>query len=182
MQREKQHDVVLLGDLRSRDRDLVALAQGSFRSLTDAPEHPSPRPQNDGHAAAPIADHDPEGRNAEALRQARGMTEKRGQHVGARHAHAKPFDPQCLHCLVNFTIEAWAMKNGPRGDDGAVRLDVAYAVSKLAQVMGEMVYHAGDDVTRRHFERFAHAALERAFHAESIGRHVVLSFSLEAAA
>jgi hypothetical protein len=99
----------------------------------------------------------------------------------SKHGHEKPFDPHCLHCLVNFTVEAWATRNGQRGD-GKIRLDAALAIKNLAEVMGELVYHAHDDLTRRQFERFAHAEVERAFHAESIGNVIVVSFDRDAAA
>jgi hypothetical protein len=98
-----------------------------------------------------------------------------------KHAHEKPFDPHCLHCLINFTIEAWAKKNGHREASGKIRLDAALAIKSLAEAMGELVYHADDAVTRRQFERFAHAAMERAFHAESVDNVIVVSFDRGAA-
>jgi hypothetical protein len=99
-----------------------------------------------------------------------------------KHRHEKPFDPHCLHCLLSYTIEAWATKNAPRGADGKIRLDAARAIQDLAEVMGELVYHADDLATRQQFERFAHAAMERAFHAESVDNVIVVSFDRGAAA
>jgi hypothetical protein len=100
----------------------------------------------------------------------------------SKHRHEKPFDPQCLHCLVNFTIEAWAEKNAPRDAGGKIRLEAVVAIKNLAEVMGELVYHAHDDATRLQFERFAHAEVERAFHAESVSNVIVVSFDRDAAA
>jgi hypothetical protein len=97
-----------------------------------------------------------------------------------KHGHEKPFDPHCLHCLVDYTVEAWASKNGRR-EDGGIRLDAAIVIRHLSAVIGELVYHARDAATRRQFERYAHSCLERAFHAESNGNVVVISFGKDAA-
>ena len=99
-----------------------------------------------------------------------------------KHDHEKPFEAKCLHCLLDYTIEAWAKKNGRRDAEGRIRLDAVVAIKHLAQVMGELVYHASDAPTRHQFERFAHAAIERAFHAESVDNVIVVSFDREAAA
>lgn len=99
-----------------------------------------------------------------------------------KHSHDKPFDPRCLHCLVGFTIEEWAKKNAPRDTNGRIYLDAELAITALAKVMGEIVYRAGDEATRQEFERFAHAALERAFQAESTGDVIVISFDRKDAA
>ena len=97
------------------------------------------------------------------------------------HAHEKPFDPACLHCLLDFTIESWAKKHGTRIDPRRIRLDASVAISKLARATAELVYHAEDEATRHEFERFAHAELERAFHAESVSDLIVVAFDRSAA-
>lgn len=99
-----------------------------------------------------------------------------------KHPHETPFDAACLHCLVNFTVEAWAQKNAPRSADGEIKLDAAAALRTLAKVMGELVYHSRDGAVRHQFERFAHAEIERAFHAESVSNVIVVSFDRDAAA
>lgn len=98
------------------------------------------------------------------------------------HDHAKPFDSTCLHCLLDFTIQAWAERHAPRRADGSICLNASGVIENLAAVMGELVYHTRDELTRRQFERFAHAAVERAFHAESVGNVIVVSFDRGCAA
>jgi hypothetical protein len=95
-------------------------------------------------------------------------------------SHEKPFDPHCLHCLVNFTIQAWAAKHGRRAD-GTIEIDAALAIEKLGDVVGELVYHSHDVATRKRFERFAHKSLERAFQCESTA-NIVISFDSKRAA
>lgn len=65
----------------------------------------------------------------------------------------------CLHCVLMTALEGWFERHGDR-QNGAVVLDVAHAVSKLAECTVEIAEMAGDRSQRRRAFRFAHDALD----------------------
>lgn len=86
-------------------------------------------------------------------------------------------NPRCLHCVLNFAMGKWAEHNARRNADGVIVLDVAHAISKIAELVGSLVYQAPEGLQRDNFERYAHECLEGAFEHQRTGKVVAVSLN-----
>jgi hypothetical protein len=84
-------------------------------------------------------------------------------------------NPRCLHCVLNYAMGKWAERNARRNEDGVIVLDVAEAISKIAELVGELVYAAPAGPERANFERYSHECLEAAFEHQRTGAIIAVS-------
>lgn len=84
-------------------------------------------------------------------------------------------NPRCLHCVLNYAMGKWAERNAKRNADGVIILDVAEVITKIAELVGELVYQAPPGENRDNFECYAHECLEGAFEYKRTGKPVAVS-------
>lgn len=91
------------------------------------------------------------------------------------HGTIVPGNPACLHCVLNYAMGKWAEKNARRNDDGEIILDIGEVITKMAELIGELVYQSPDPAVRAKFERFCHECFEASFEHQRTGKVMMVS-------
>lgn len=86
-------------------------------------------------------------------------------------------NPRCLHCVLNYAMGKWAERNARRNADGVIILDVSEVITKIAELVGELVYQAPPGPQRPRFERYVHECMEAAFEHQRTGKIIAVSLN-----
>ncbi len=85
---------------------------------------------------------------------------------------------KCLHCVLMEALEGWFDRNGKR-EGGVVVIDIAEAISKLAECTVEITQMPDDRSQRRRAFRLAHDALDANLKSTQTGKLVPVDIPAE---